>query len=95
MEKQYRFIDNRGVAVKTVEKETGLLLFWGGFDLPESQLDRENRMGDLRPNVGETDRGERKRDNNKTQSAPLVQRGFRAETKNCKKTNKEQEPQNR
>lgn len=64
--------------------------------MPESQFDRESRMGGcLKAECGgNRSRGETET-NNKTQSAPLVQRGFRAETKNCKKTNKEQEPQNR
>ena len=69
VEKQYRFIDNRGVAVKTVEKETGLLLFWGGFDLPESQLDRENRMGALKAECGgNRSRGEKERQQQNTVS---------------------------
>ena len=58
-----------GVAVKTVEKETGLLLFWGAFDLPESQLDRENRMGALKAECGgNRSRGEKERQQQNTVS---------------------------
>ena len=82
-----------GVVSRRLDKKLGCFCF-GGLDLLEPQFDRENRMGALRPNVGETDRGERKRDNNKTQSAPLAQRVQEID-KELQEYQQKQEPQNR